>query len=100
VPSSSSFGNLTITLWNSNGAPISQIWVANASELPEAAFVVFHYHGSAIGISNALPNGNRSTGSLEIGNVTAGLTYTITIAMTYQNLGQEYQTLFMTAQPG
>jgi hypothetical protein len=91
-------GNLTIRVWDSTVDPISRISVVNSSDLPGAIAIAFYFDGSAVGPSNMLPAGNMSTSSLQIGNVTAGVTYTIEMVIMYQNQGQVLQILDMTAQ--
>ena len=94
---SSDFGNLTITVWDTANNPISRIWV-NSSGFPEATNIVFYYNGGLIDSSNSLPTGDRSTGLLQVRNVTAGSVYDFAVVMMFQNQDQQVQTLEMTAQ--
>jgi hypothetical protein len=97
VRPSSGFGNLTITVWDTANDPISRIWV-NSSGLPEAINIVFYYNGGLIDSSNSLPTGDRSTGLLQVRNVTAGSVYDFAVVMMFQNQNQQVQALWMTAQ--
>jgi hypothetical protein len=99
VSPSSDLGNLTVTVLDTANGPISGI-LTNSSDLPGATNLVFSYDGRVVSPSNLVPVCASSTVSLQVGNVTAGSPYSIFIFLTYENFGDGYQALNMTAQPG
>jgi hypothetical protein len=99
VPSSSDLGKLTVTVLDTSNSPISGIMV-NSSDLSGATNLAFSYDGRVVSPSNLVPICASSTVSLQVGNVTAGSPYSIFIFLTYQNFGDAYQALNMTAQHG
>jgi hypothetical protein len=99
VPSSSDVGKLTVTVLDTANGPISGI-LTNSSDLPGATNLAFSYDGRVVSPSNLVPVCASSTVSLQVGNVTAGSPYSIFIFLTYENFGEGYQALNMTAQPG
>ena len=70
----------------------------NSTNLPESTVIVFLYDGSVVSASNALPVGRQAAGSLQVGIVTPGNGYDMTMSINLQGMGNEIQTFHLTAE--
>jgi hypothetical protein len=91
-------GDLNITVKNISSEPVSAIRVVNSTDLPESVNVVFYYDGNPVSQSNVVPVGRSASGSVQVGSVTAGQQYEMTIVTTLQNFGNLTTRLDVTAR--
>jgi hypothetical protein len=91
-------GNLTITVDNTDSAPITGIYVMNSSDLPQANNLLFLYDGTPVGPSNPLPVGKTVAGTTLVPNVTSGVAYSMVLTIEIRNYGPETLTLDITAR--
>lgn len=97
VAQPSGIGNLTLNVKNTAIAPLSRIIVINSS-LPSSTSIEFYYNGAVVSNLNALPVGKIAMGSLQVGNVTGGSDYHMTISTTIASCGQLISTLELKVQ--
>jgi len=96
--SSPGLGNLTITVDNTDSAPITGVYVTNSTDLPQAASLSFVYGGLPVSPSNPLPVGKTVVGSALVANVTPGVAYSLVLTIEIRNYGGETLTLDITAR--
>jgi hypothetical protein len=68
------------------------------SSLPSSASIELYYNGAVVSNLNVLPVGKTAMGSLQVGNVTGGNDYHITISTPIESCGQLISTFELKAQ--
>jgi hypothetical protein len=96
---------LTLQILNMamDSAPITAITlsdqgVGNSSTIPGAKDIQFTYQGVVVDPGNPLPYRATATGSIYVGNVTAGISYSTNVTAAYQDAAEQTAIVSMVAQ--